>query len=91
MSPMLVSNGTNDRLRAFAAELSRLLIVQGFDVDMCVRPNDVRVTARLYRDGKQAGYHEEYPREMVNHCNMAPLSIAIIEADKIRELMPEPS
>ncbi len=91
MNFSFVPNATEDRVRAFAAELSRLLIIQGFDVDITVRSHDVKVTSRLYQDGKRAGYHKEYLREWLHGSSLAPMSIAIMEADEIRRAMPEPS
>lgn len=80
-----------NRLRAFTAELAKLLITQGFDVVTVVGRRGAKVEARLYQDGKQAGVSRFFDREAIEDANLAPMSIAIMEADVIRQMMPPPS
>lgn len=80
------------RCRAFTAEVARLLVLAGYDVETTIRHEDVRVDARLVTvDRKRAGVMRRWHADEIEHHDLAPMSLAIRAADEIRERMPEPS
>lgn len=79
------------RCRVFTAELARLLVLAGYDVETTIR-TDVRIDVRLVTpDRKRAGITRRWHADEIEFHDLAPMSLAIAVADEIREHMPKAS